>query len=52
MQLWTAVNEADIGNIHEGQNVTFTVDAYPTRTFKGTVSKARLDAQMTQNVVT
>ena len=26
MQLWTAVNEADIGNIHEGQNVTFTVD--------------------------
>ncbi len=52
MQLWTAVNEADIGNIREGQPVTFTVDAFPNRTFKGTVSKARLDAQMTQNVVT
>ena len=52
MQLWTAVNEADIGSIKEGQPVTFTVDAYPNRTFKGTVTKARLDAQMTQNVVT
>ncbi len=52
MQIWTAVNEADIGNIHEGQDVTFTVDAYGNRKFTGKVSKVRLDAQMTQNVVT
>ena len=52
VQLWTAVNEADIGNIHTGQDVTFTVDAYGARKFKGTVTKVRMDAQMTQNVVT
>jgi HlyD family secretion protein len=52
MQIWTAVNEADIGNIHDGQDVTFTVDAYGNRKFTGKVSKVRLDAQMTQNVVT
>jgi HlyD family secretion protein len=52
MQIWTAVNEADIGNIHEGQDVSFTVDAYGNRKFRGKVSKVRLDAQMTQNVVT
>ena len=52
MQIWTAVNEADIGNIHDGQPVTFTVDAFPNRVFKGMVSKVRLNAQMTQNVVT
>jgi HlyD family secretion protein len=52
MQIWTAVNEADIGNIKDGQDVTFTVDAYGNRKFKGKVTKVRLDAQMTQNVVT
>jgi HlyD family secretion protein len=52
MQLWVAVNEADVGNIHEGQNATFTVDAYPGDVFKGTVNKVRLNATMTQNVVT
>lgn len=52
MQIWTAVNEADIGNIRDGQNVTFTVDAYGARKFMGKVTKVRLDAQMTQNVVT
>lgn len=52
MQVWVAVNEADIGNIHPGQVVTFTIDAYPGRTFKGSVGKVRLNAQMTQNVVT
>ena len=52
MQLWVAVNEADVGNIHPGQNVTFTVDAFPGETFKGTVNKVRLNATMTQNVVT
>ena len=52
MQLWVAVNEADVGNIHQGQNVTFTVDAFPGETFKGVVNKVRLNATMTQNVVT
>jgi HlyD family secretion protein len=52
MEVWVAVNEADIGNIHEGQPVTFTVDAFPGHTFRGSVAKIRLNAQMTQNVVT
>jgi len=52
MQLWVAVNEADVGSIHPGQNATFTVDAFPNETFKGTVNKIRLNATMTQNVVT
>jgi HlyD family secretion protein len=47
-----AVNEADIGKIHPGQAVTFTVDAFPGVTFKGSVGKVRLNAAMTQNVVT
>ncbi len=52
MQIWVSVNEADIGNIHPGQPVTFTVDALPGQTFYGKVSKIRLNATMTQNVVT
>jgi HlyD family secretion protein len=52
VQVWAPVNEADIGNIQAGQDVTFNVDTYPNRTFKGKVNKVRLDAQMTQNVVT
>jgi len=52
MQVWIAVNEADIGSIKSGQTVTFTVDAYPGEVFKGTVGKVRLNATMTQNVVT
>ncbi len=52
MEVWVAVNEADIGNIHSGQAVTFGVDAYPGITFRGTVNKIRLNATMSQNVVT
>jgi HlyD family secretion protein len=52
MQVWISVNEADIGNIHPGQAVSFTVDAFPNRTFEGKVGKVRLNATMTQNVVT
>jgi HlyD family secretion protein len=52
MQVWAAVNEADIGSIHPGQPVGFTVDAYPGRLFRGEVGKIRLNASMTQNVVT
>jgi HlyD family secretion protein len=52
IQVWASVNEADIGNIHPGQDVTFTVDAFPNRVFHGTVNKVRFNATMTQNVVT
>ena len=52
MQVWVAVNEADVGSIRAGQPVTFTADAFPGETFKGEVNKVRLNAQMTQNVVT
>jgi len=52
MQVWVAVNEADIGKIKQGQPVTFTVDAFPGETFQGQVGKIRLNAAMTQNVVT
>jgi HlyD family secretion protein len=51
MQIETAVSEADIGVIKEGQNVTFTVDAYPTKTFKGNVRQVRLSPTTTSNVV-
>jgi HlyD family secretion protein len=52
VQIWVAVNEADIGSIKPGQPVTFTVDAFPNETFQGKVNKIRLNATMTNNVVT
>ena len=52
MQVWVAVNEADIGKIYHGQPVTFTISTYEGQTFKGEVGKIRLNATMTQNVVT
>ena len=52
MQVWVSVNEADIGQIYPGQPVTFTVDAFPGRRFRGQVNMVRLNASMTQNVVT
>jgi len=52
IQVWVAVNEADIGRLHPGLPVTFTVAAFPGELFKGQVGKIRLNASMTQNVVT
>jgi HlyD family secretion protein len=52
MQVWVSVNEADIGQIKPGQPVAFTIDAYPKEVFQGEVGKVRLNATMTQNVVT
>ena len=52
MQVWAAVNEADIGQVSIGQNVTFKVDAYPDRTFDGVVSQIRLNASTAHSVVT
>ena len=51
MQIETSVSEADIGVIKEGQKVTFTVDAYPTKTFEGRVHQIRLSPTTTSNVV-
>jgi HlyD family secretion protein len=52
LQVWVSVNEADIGRIKPGQPVTFNVDAFPGERFSGEVGKVRLNATMTQNVVT
>ena len=52
MEIWASVNEADVGKIKAGQPVSFTVDTFPGETFRGEVRKVRLNASMTQNVVT
>ena len=52
MEVWVSVNEADIGKIKVGQNVTFTVDAFPDDKFQGKVAMIRMNASVTQNVVT
>lgn len=52
MQVVGNVDEADIGQVKEGQNVTFTVDAYPEDTFSGTVTQVRINPTTTSNVVT
>ena len=52
MQVDTNYSEADIGRIEKGQEATFTVDAYPERTFRGKVSEIRNAPQTIQNVVT
>jgi len=52
MEVHANVDEADIGNVWEGQEVTFTVDAYPTRRFTGKVSQVRNAPTTVQNVVT
>ena len=51
MQIATSVSEADIGAVREGQRVTFTVDAYPNKTFEGRVHQIRLSPTTTSNVV-
>lgn len=50
--IWASVNEADIGHIQPGMPVTFSVEAFPDQTFTGVVNKIRLNATITQNVVT
>jgi HlyD family secretion protein len=52
MQVDTSVDEADVGAIRVGQHATFTVDAYPGRTFEGDVLQIRKAPQVVQNVVT
>ncbi len=52
MQIDALVSEADIGGIETNQHVSFTVDAYPLRTFQGTVLQIRNSPQTNQNVIT
>lgn len=52
MQVSADVSESDIGSIKVGQPVRFTVDAFPDRTFRGTIAQIRLFATVSQNVVT
>jgi HlyD family secretion protein len=52
MQITAAVAEADIGSVTEGQPVSFTVDAFPNRTFEGIVTQVRNAPKNTSNVVT
>ncbi|MCQ2338499.1 MAG: efflux RND transporter periplasmic adaptor subunit, partial [Paludibacteraceae bacterium] len=52
MQVEANIDEADIGQVHVGQNVRFTVDAYPGEKFIGTVGQIRLQPVVTSNVVT
>jgi HlyD family secretion protein len=51
MQILVQVDEADIGQIANGQQVKFTVQSYPNRTFVGTVQQVRLQSAVVQNVV-
>ncbi|MBZ5576531.1 MAG: efflux RND transporter periplasmic adaptor subunit [Acidobacteriia bacterium] len=52
MQVDTNVSEADVGRVQVGMPATFTVDAYPSQTFQGTVTSIRKAAINVQNVVT
>jgi HlyD family secretion protein len=52
MEVHSNVDEADVGNVWEGQDVTFTVDAFPARRFRGKVSQVRNAPVNVQGVVT
>lgn len=52
MEVWASINEADIGAIHAGQEVTFSVAAYPGKKHRGIVRAIRTNARVTQNIVT
>lgn len=52
MRVIANVDEADIGQVREGQRVTYTVDAYPNEVFEGTVTQVRNQATTESNVVT
>lgn len=52
MQVVADVDEADIGQVADGQHVAFAVDAYPNDVFEGTVTQVRLEATEESNVIT
>lgn len=51
MEIYANVDEADVGRVRTGQPVTFSVNAYPNREFRGEVKLVRLGSQTIQNVV-
>lgn len=52
MELKVAVDEADVGQVSEGQKATFAVDAYPARTFPATITQVRFAPETVNGVVT
>lgn len=52
MEIVLAIDEADIGQVKAGQSVSFTVDSFPDRQFRGKVQQVRLSATNTSNVIT
>ncbi len=52
MELHADVDEADVAQVQEGQQATFTVDAYPNRTFPATITQVRYDSKTVEGVVT
>jgi HlyD family secretion protein len=52
LRLWVYVDEADVGSVKLGQNATFTVSAYPTRSFPATITRVGFGSTITDNVVT
>lgn len=52
MEIVLAIDEADIGQVRNGQSVKFSVDAFPDRNFRGRVKQIRLAATNTANVIT
>lgn len=52
MQVEASIDEAEIGRVAIGQEVTFTVDSFPGRSFSGKITQVRKAAQVVQNVVT
>jgi HlyD family secretion protein/macrolide-specific efflux system membrane fusion protein len=51
LEMWTYVDETDIGQVHPGQEVEFRVDAYPGRVFKGTVDTIYPEPEIRDNIV-
>ena len=51
MQVNANIDESDVGQVHDGEPVTFRVDAYPGETYHGRVTQVRLDPSTTDNVV-
>lgn len=52
MELRVDVDEADVGQVHEGQKATFTVDAYPERSFPAVITQVRFGSKTVEGVVT
>jgi HlyD family secretion protein len=52
LRLWVYVDEADVGSVKNGQSATFTVSAYPNRSFPARITRVGFGSTITDNVVT